>query len=138
MPLKKLRISFDIDMPTMLQMLAAGHSSMKIDVYGDDKPPRGLKQLTNGHHQKALPAPNGHKRAPRPRAKVPARVLVLSHFIANPEKGFKYSDFAHLMRENGLSNNSASPQLHFLKKNGYVRKRADGYYHLTAAGRTLD
>ena len=62
MALKKLRISFDLDMELLAKILTHTNTGMKIDVFGDQpKPPKLLA-------------------APR-EGRTPARILILQHLL---------------------------------------------------------
>jgi hypothetical protein len=116
MALKKLRISFDLDMELLAKILTHSNSGMKIDVFGDQpKPPKLL-------------AP------PREGNRTPARILILQH-LAKVD-GCKPADLRDVCVAQGHAATTHSPQLHGLLATGHV-KRKDGIYSLTAAGKAL-
>jgi hypothetical protein len=138
MALKKMRISFDIDIPVLLSMLAAGNSAMKIDVYGDERPakmPRAAKVTgqggQNGHQPKLL-------EGPKPRAgrigKISGYAAMLAHFVAHKDRGYRAIELRPVLVEIGLNEKSVSPQLTKLKVEGLVKKERDGLYHVTPRG----
>lgn len=131
MALKKMRVSFDIDIPVFLSMLAAGNSGMSVDIFGDDKPAKVPKQLKNGHAPKLLEGPKDRK----PRGAVTAYSTILAFFVANKDRGIKPVEIQPQLTAIGLSTKSVSPQLTKLRQDGFVKKNpADGLYHVTARG----
>jgi hypothetical protein len=136
MALKKMRISFDIDIPVLLSMLAAGNSAMKIDVYGDERPAKLPKQLKNGHGgPKLLEGPQPTNGRGRPRGKVTAYATLLAFFATNKDRGVRPVELQPLLVAIGLNAKSVSPQLTKLRTDGYVKKHSDdGLYHVTARG----
>jgi hypothetical protein len=134
MALKKMRISFDIDIPVLLSMLAAGNSAMKIDVYGDERPakmPRAAKTGQNGHQPKLL-------EGPKPRAgrigKISGYAAMLAYFVAHKDRGYRAIELRPVLVAIGLNEKSVSPQLTKLKVEGLVKKERDGLYHVTPRG----
>lgn len=141
MAFKKVRFSFDLDMPVLLSMLAAAGSDMKIDVFADAKSAKQPKQLKNGHAPKLLEAPKrtGHGTDNRGRDSNGKRMTsysaILSFMVANKERGIRPVEMHPVMETIGLSPKSVSPQLTKLRKDGFVKKHADdGLYHVTARG----
>lgn len=139
MALKKMRVSFDIDIPVFLSMLAAANSGMKIDVFQDEKHARVPKQLKNGHAPALLEGPRAgvaSKRGADSNGKpVTAYATILAFFVANKERGIKPVELQPALVAIGLSAKSVSPQLTKLRQDGLVKKNpADGLYHVTARG----
>jgi hypothetical protein len=121
--LKKLRVSFDIDIPVFLQMVAAGNCAMKIDVFGDGahaKPPK----LLNGHAPKLLEGPKTR----RSRGDRPSNYAVLLALLAqHKDRAVKVDVLKQAVVDNGGAPNSSSPQLAKLRADGFVKKTVDGY-----------
>ena len=140
MALKKMRVSFDIDIPVFLSMLAAANSGMNIDVFGDDKPPKLPKQLRNGHAPKLLEGPKQRGGAVQRGAdsngkRVTAYSTLLAFFAANKDRGIRPVELQPSLEAIGLAAKSVSPQLTKLRQDGFVKKNpADGLYHVPARG----
>lgn len=131
MALKKMRVSFDIDIPVFLSMLATANSGMKIDVYGDDKPPKELKRQLNGHHApKLLAAPKQR----RGKGGTTSYAAILAHLVAHKDSGFKAKELTPIIVAIGKAPNSVSPQLGKLRVDGMVKKDKDGLYRATPKG----
>jgi hypothetical protein len=115
MPIKKINVTFELDMNTFVQMIALGNSGMRFDVYGDT--PKVKKE------QKLLEGP------PR----IGAKNILLACLSKNKDKSVSAKELSQACMEGGYAKNSASPQLHVLMKNGKVKKTKDGY-QITAKG----
>jgi hypothetical protein len=142
MALKKMRVSFDIDIPVFLSMLAAANTAMKIDVYGDeraDKPPRAARLAgqggQNGHAPKLLEGPRTVARGADANGKrMTAYQAILAFFVTHKDHGHKAVDIRPAVIAIGLNEKSVSPQLTKLRTDGMVKKEKDGLYHVTTRG----
>ena len=141
MALKKMRVSFDLDIPVFMSMLAAANSGMNIEVFGDDKHAKIPKQLKNGHAPKLIEGPKRagtgttNRGADASGKRVTAYGTILAFFAANRERGIRPVELQPGLLAIGLSIKSVSPQLTKLRGDGFVKKNpADGLYHVTARG----
>jgi hypothetical protein len=131
MAVRKMRVSFDIDMPVFLAVLAQSNSNMRIDLFGDDKPTKVAR--LNGHKPLLLEGPRrGGKR-------VTAYSALLRFLADNKDKGFRASELKPAVTAVGLSDKSVSPQLGKLRTDGFVKRSGgakDGTYQITHRGVT--
>jgi hypothetical protein len=123
MSMKKIHVEFDLDPDLFMRMLQHGSSSMKIEVYGDDKPPKVSKE-----ERKLLPAPS------RERIAGGAKNLIMQYAKQHPD-GFVAGDVRPIVVEAGYAPTTHSPQLMELKAKGFLRRK-DGVYSPTAKGMT--
>jgi hypothetical protein len=133
MALKKLRVSFDIDIPVFLQMVAAGNCAMKIDVFGDGthaKPPKQPKHL-NGHSPKLLEGP---KRKSRNVGGMSNYSAILAVLAQNKDRAVKVDELQQAVVANGGQAKSTSPQIAKLRTDGLVKRTDGGAYQVTARG----
>ena len=131
MAIKKVTFSFDVPITQLLGLIASGGADLKIDVYGDHKPPKAVK-LLNGHAPKLLEGPKRGGRKTRG-TKTAYRAL-FDALAAQPDLHFKPVQLQPAVVECGLSEKSVSPQLTKLRQDGNVKRHGDGTYQITTKG----
>lgn len=120
MPVKKLRISFDLDMEVFAKVLALGHADMHIEAYqnaiGDEPRVTHTKpaQITSRNGIKAL---------------------ILSAMKEQP-KNFPLRAMKMLIVDAGYSVKSLNSQLHVMVTDKLVRSNGKGLYAITKKGLT--
>ena len=116
MPIRKLKISFDIDMETLARMLALGHSSLNIEAYEPATEPRVTQtnQIANGHDSVEI---------------VLLKALKKSSLTSAEMRG--------ALAESGWSVKSLGCALHDLKKRKLVKSIERGHYGITTKGLEL-
>lgn len=111
MPIKKLKVSFDLDMELFAKILAAGHTNMDIQAFGTDPT--------------AEPAPaqityrGGSRRA----------VL-----LALKDKPLSRTEMKDVIAANGYSRKSLDALIYTMRVAGLVRKVGEGTYAITKKG----
>ena len=115
MPMKKIHVEFELDPEIFMKMLQHGSSSMKIAVFGDDRP---LKQ----REQKLLPAPK------------PLRVVALDFFRERKDRAVPIRELREYCLVNGFRPNSAYQIVSLLIENKHLKKVDVGMYQITPAG----
>jgi hypothetical protein len=116
MAIKKLTISFDVDMEVFMKMLQHGNSSMNIQVLGDK--PKVAKE------PKLLAGPPTE----------PLRKVALDFFREHKERQVPIRELRHRCIEKGFRPNSAYQIVSLLIENKHLKKLGDGMYQITAAG----
>jgi hypothetical protein len=128
MAIKKVTFSFDVPITQLLGLIATGNAAMKIDVYGDDHPPK-VKRL-NGHTPALLEGPKPRKQ--RYEGKTAYRLL-LDQLASDKDKGFRAAELSPALIAAGFSPRSISPQLTKLRTDGNARN-VGGKYQITQRG----
>src|SRR4030095_9551252 len=98
MAVKKMRLSFDIDMPVFVQILSQYNSNMRIDMFADEKPARTPR--LNGHTPQLLEGPKNRKGR---NGSVSGNAAILAHLVAHKDRPIALRDLAPLMRSIGLN-----------------------------------
>lgn len=120
MAIKKVTFSFDVPITQLLGLIATGNAAMKIDVYGDDHPPKA-KRL-NGHTPALLEGPKHPKSR---KGNKSGYRLLFDQFATEKDRAFRPIELAPVLVAAGLSAKSVSPQLTKLRYDGFVRKVGD-------------
>jgi hypothetical protein len=123
MAIKKVTFSFDVPITQLLGLIATGNAAMKIDVYGDDHPPKA--KLLNGHRPKLLEGP---KHRPKKRGNKTGYRLLFDQFAEEQSRGFRPMELTGPLIAAGLSSKSVSPQLTALRQHGNVKRVGDKYF----------
>jgi hypothetical protein len=136
MAIRKMRFSFEVDMATLVQVLAQANSGVKVDVYGDDKPPKGLHHIKQ-HEPKLLEAPKKHRvdgqRKPRENGRPTVYATLLAFLVAHKDRAVGTNELKPIIVAIGAAPNSVSPQVHKLRQDGFIKPHGDGY-QVTARG----
>jgi hypothetical protein len=111
MAIKKISVSFDIDMDAFMKMLQIGNSGMHINVFGD------TPKVPKMRGPKLLEAPE----------RVGAKRLILNHLVKNKDRDVTTKELGELLKESKYAKGTHSSQLHMLVMNGFVRRGKDGY-----------
>lgn len=127
MPMKKIHVEFQLDPDLFMKMLQHGSSSMKIQVFGDDKPVKLPKE-----ERKLLPAPEHKGRGLIPGG---AKKIIMEHAKLHQSLGFAPKEASAKVMAAGYSKSTTSPQLMSLLAEGFLRRK-DGMYYPTAKGMT--
>lgn len=119
MALKKMRVSFDLDMEVFAQILAKANSGMKIDIFGDETQVPKEKM-------KALPKLDGAS----------VRNHLLAVMIANPDREYTTKELKGLVIANGasLGQNGIHGAVHDLFTHRMIKRTKPGRYKLTTKG----
>jgi hypothetical protein len=126
MAVRKMRVSFDIDMPVFLAVLAQSNSNMRIDLFDDSKPKR-----LNGKSPLLLEGPrNGHSPS--------TGAALLDHLAKHKDQGFRMADLKQIGVGLGKHVSTSSPALAKLRAQGFVKRTGkgarDGIYQITPRG----
>jgi hypothetical protein len=114
MPVKKLRVSFDIDMEVLVKALAFGHSNMDIQAYGAEaaEPIPEVARITNKR--------SGLKE------------VILQSLLKSGK--LKLHDLRVLIVEAGYSPKSLNSVIHVMQIDGYIRRAGYATFALTKKG----
>jgi hypothetical protein len=119
MALKKMRVSFDLDIEVFAQILAKANSGIKIDMFGEEvRAPR--------EKMKALPKSDGAS----------VRNHLLAVMKAEPEREYTTMELKGLVIANGasLGQNGIHGAVHDLFTHRMLKRTKPGVYKLTALG----
>jgi len=138
MAIKNVTFSFDIPITMLLSLIETGNAAMRVDVYGDNKPPKGVPAI-NGHAPKLLEAPKPKKARTRrsrtgPRNNVPNWHLIILALADAPDRTLSHNDMKPILVARGMSANSASPITTVMRQKGWVKRIGDGTFQLTQRG----
>lgn len=125
MPAKTARFYFDVPINQLLALVAAGHSELRIDIMGDNKPPR--KVIANGAPA-LLEPPRRHRNG------TPIWQLMLKTYAADPKSSKTNGNLREAIAAEGFSKGSFSSQLDKLLKRGFIKRVEKGCYQITAKG----
>lgn len=145
MAIKTMRVSFDVPIEQLMLLAIQHNSGMSIDVYGDSKPPKGMKALNGkGHPAVALLAPpaknqddkRGKNRAVDPKTGLPTRAVdvILRTLWNAPQYLATTTEIRPAVIKAGCEGTTTNSQLSILKKAGTVKQIGRGSYQLTAQG----
>jgi hypothetical protein len=115
--LKKISVTFDMDMEVFMKVLHHTNTGVRVDMFGD-KP-----KVKKDPPVKLLASPE----------RVGAKVLIMDYAKAHKD-GFVPKDLYPLFEKAGYAKNSSSPQLMWLKAKGYLKRHVSGVYVPTAKG----
>lgn len=132
MSAKKMRVSFDIDIPVFMSMLAAGGSAMRVDLIGDDKPARKPRKAIA--RQSAPKLLEGPKKQRGNGARVTARDALLSFFVLHKDRELNRTELIEPVTALGMTLASAYLQLKNLRESGFVKRLSEGTFQVTARG----
>jgi hypothetical protein len=136
MPIKTLRFSFDVTLPALLSLVAAGTTGLKIDVLGSDKIDKNAAKLLNGHAPKLLESPERVKARDAHGKRITAKTVILAHLFEHKDRACKAKELGEVVAANGFGANSHSPVLTNLKQAGFVKRSGAAMYQITAKGIT--
>lgn len=122
--MKKIHVAFELDPELFMKMLQHGSSSMKIEVFGDDKGPR----LPKKEKEQKLLAP--------PQKRPGSKKIVMEYAKLHKDMGFKPKEVVPILKEAGYADNTHSPVLIWLAARSFLRKDKEGTYFPTAKGMT--
>lgn len=117
MPVKKLRVSFDIDMDVLVKALAIGHSDMNIQAYGTEEP-----SVSHTQPVVAQITDRGGMRN------------VILKALSGPGK-LRLHELRVIIVAAGYSAKSLNGQIHLMQVDGYVRRAGYGTFAITKKGR---
>jgi DNA-binding HxlR family transcriptional regulator len=115
MPMKKLRVSFDIDMELFARMLGAGHSDMNIQVFGTDDP-----RVT---HTNAITDNRGG-----------IRTVILDTLRTGDKQ---LSEIRIALVDHGYSAKSLNGAIHLMQENGLIKRVAFATFAITKKGESF-
>jgi hypothetical protein len=112
MAVKKISVTFELDMEVFMKVLQHGNSAVRVDMYGDRK-----------ESPKLLAAPQPE----RPGAKK----LMIEFMTKNKDRDVQAKELKLMLVENGYSPSTYGSQLHLMMLDGIIKRSKDGY-RLTA------
>ncbi len=115
MPVKKLRISFDIDMEVLVKALALGHSNMDIQAFGTEE------RVTHTEPVVAQITNRGGMRS-----------LLLEALTSGKKQ---LHELRVVIVTAGYSAKSLNGQIHDMQADGFIRRAGYGIFAITAKGR---
>lgn len=106
MPIKKVSVTFDLDMDVFMKVLHHGNTGVRVEMFADAK-----------HSPKLLPPPD----------RVGARKLILDYLVKNKDRDVVPSELAKICTEHQYAKGTHSSTLHMLVMKGFVKHGKDGY-----------
>jgi hypothetical protein len=131
MSIKKIRVSFDLDMEIFMRMLAHGNDAVRFEVYGDQpKVPKVRKEAQAVDGVKALPKPARAIDAP------PVRIVLFDYIKANKDGPIPVKAMCAYIEQHGYAATSVYHALSALMKAKYIKRVDAGVYQITEKGIT--
>lgn len=114
MPIKKIHVGFDIDMSVFMQMLVHGSSGVQFQAFGDEAKPKRIAK----DKRLALAPPDS-----RPGAKN----VIMAYLLKHRDRAIPNKELSKECSRVGYSDNTASPQLMWLRSRGLIKRTKNGY-----------
>jgi hypothetical protein len=117
MPIKKLRVAFDIDVNVLAAALASHNCGMHVQLAGEAMP----EELEPPKRQLALPAPKRGENLD----------IVVAYISAHRDRTVRMDELRKILPEKSLSN-----ALFRARSRGLIRKVGIGQYRISVKGRS--